>query len=153
MWAPINPTSTLRSRATAEDGSALLLRARQDYIHFLIVILTNSGYPTSMVSMSEIREFGGRIGREFNAERVLLFGSYADGSVADDSDIDLLVIVDHQGKNWRMATQIRRRLRPQFPLDLLVRTPEQLGQRLQMGDCFFKEIAEKGTVLYEAPHR
>ncbi len=106
-----------------------------------------------MVSMNEIREFGGRIGREFNAERVWLFGSCADGSGGGDSDIDLLVIVDHQGKNWRMATQIRRRLRPQFPLDLLVRTPEQLQQRLKMADCFFKQITEKGTVLYEAPHR
>lgn len=103
-----------------------------------------------MVTMNEIKEFGCRIGRQFNARRVLLFGSYAEGSAAGDSDIDLLVIVDHHGKNWRMATEIRRRLRPQFPLDLLVRTPEQLGQRLQMGDCFFKQITAKGTVLYEA---
>ena len=103
--------------------------------------------------MNEIKEFGCRIGREFNAQRVLLFGSYAEGSAAGDSDIDLLVIVDHHGKNWRMATEIRRRIRPQFPLDLLVRTPEQLGQRLQMGDCFFKQITEKGTVLYEAADR
>lgn len=113
----------------------------------------NRDYSTAMVTMNEIKEFGCRIGRQFNARRVLLFGSYAEDSAAGDSDIDLLVIVDHHGKNWRMATEIRRRLRPQFPLDLLVRTSEQLQQRLKMGDCFFKEIAEKGTVLYEASDR
>ena len=47
-----------------------------------------------MVAISEIEEFGRRIGREFEAERVILFGSYAQGAVTDDSDVDLLVVAD-----------------------------------------------------------
>ena len=64
--------------------------------------------------------------------------------------MDLLVIMPHKGKGWRLAGKIRGRVRPKFPLDLLVRSPEQIRQRLTLGDCFLKEIAEKGKVLYES---
>jgi predicted nucleotidyltransferase len=43
-------------------------------------------------TISEIEESGRRIGREFEAERVILFGSYAKGTVTEDSDVDLLVV-------------------------------------------------------------
>jgi hypothetical protein len=42
------------------------------------------------------------------------------------------------------------KLRPKFPLDLLVRTPEKVRQRIEMGDSFMKEILEQGKLLYEA---
>ncbi len=47
-----------------------------------------------MVAIGEIEEFGRRIGREFEAERVILFGSYAQRTVTDNSDVDLLVVAD-----------------------------------------------------------
>lgn len=51
-----------------------------------------------MVTMDEIEELGGRIGREFDAERVVLFGSYAHGAATEDSDVDLLVVLSFEGK-------------------------------------------------------
>jgi predicted nucleotidyltransferase len=100
--------------------------------------------------MSEIRAFVERVVAACHPQRVILFGSYAGGAPAPDSDIDLLVVVAHQGKPWRKATEIRGRARPPFPLDLLVRSPEEFRSRLDMGDVFLREIAEKGQVLYEA---
>jgi hypothetical protein len=44
------------------------------------------------------------------------------------------------------------RLNPATALDLLVRTPKQVEQRLAMGDFFMREIIERGKVMYEAPH-
>lgn len=38
-----------------------------------------------------------------------------------------LVVMPFVGKTWRMATEIRRCTLPGFPLDLLVRTPEQVA--------------------------
>ena len=99
--------------------------------------------------MYQIEQFGRRIGREFIVQQVVLFGSYACGEATRDSDVDLLVVMDHKSKGWQMAGEIRWRLRPEFSLDLLVRTPEQLRKRLLMGDCFFREITKKGKVLYE----
>ncbi len=103
-----------------------------------------------MVAMNEIEEFGRRIGRHFGVERVILFGSYARGEVTDDSDVDLLVIGSFEGRSVDKSVEIRLKLRPGFPVDLIVRTPEKLRQRLEMGDGFMQEILEEGKVLYEA---
>jgi len=103
-----------------------------------------------MVAIDTIREFSQRIGCEFGAERVVLFGSYARGTVTEDSDVDLLVICSFEGKSVDESVKIRMKLRPQFPVDLLVRTPEKVRQRIEMGDDFLREILEEGKVLYEA---
>lgn len=103
-----------------------------------------------MVTMNEIEEFGRRIGHQFGVERVILFGSYARGEVTDDSDVDLLVIGSFEGRSVDKSVEIRLKLRPGFPMDLLVRTPEKVRQRIDMGDGFMQEILEEGKVLYEA---
>lgn len=106
-----------------------------------------------MVTMNQIEEFGRRIGREFRSERVVLFGSYARGLGTEDSDVDLLVILPFEGKSVNQSVEIRMRLRPTFPVDLIVRTPEKVRERLEMGDDFIREILDEGIVLYEADRR
>lgn len=106
-----------------------------------------------MVAMSEIQKFGRRIGREFGAERVILFGSYARGTITEDSDVDVLVIGPFEGRSVDKSVEIRMKLRPGFPLDLLVRTPDKVRERIEMGDTFMREILEQGKVLYEADDR
>jgi len=103
-----------------------------------------------MVMMEQIEELGHLIGRMFRPERVLLFGSHAYGAPEADSDVDILVIMNYEGKSWKKASEIRGRVRPRFPVDLLVRTPEQVRERIALGDCFIREIMEKGRVLYES---
>ena len=106
-----------------------------------------------MVALSAIREFSKKIGEQFHAERVILFGSYAQGEVTADSDVDLLVIGQFEGRNVDKSVEIRMKLRPKFPVDILIRTPEKVQQRIEMGDCFMCEIMEKGKVLYEGDNR
>jgi predicted nucleotidyltransferase len=103
-----------------------------------------------MVAINEIEEFGKKIGREFGAERVILFGSHARGEVSEDSDVDLLIIGPYEGRSVDRSVEIRMKLRPCFPVDLLVRTPEKVRERIRMGDDFLREIVEEGKVLYEA---
>ena len=102
------------------------------------------------MTLNKIKEFGRQIGEQFGAERVILFGSYAQGKVTADSDVDLLVIGPFKGRGVDKSVEIRMKLRPQFPVDILIRTPGKVNQRLKMGDCFMQEILEKGKVLYEA---
>lgn len=103
-----------------------------------------------MVAINKIEEFARQIGREFSAEKVVLFGSYAEGTATEDSDVDLLVIVSFEGRSVDESVQIRMKLRPGFPVDLIVRTPEKVRQRIEMGDDFMNEILKEGKVLYEA---
>lgn len=106
-----------------------------------------------MIASKKITEFGRQIGEQFHAERVILFGSYAQGKVTADSDVDLLVIGQFKGRSVDKSVEIRMKLRPLFPVDILIRTPEKVQQRIKMGDCFMREILEKGKVLYEADDR
>lgn len=39
-----------------------------------------------------------------------------------------------------------------FPVDVLVRDPSLIKERLREGDTFLEEITEKGRVMYESRH-
>ncbi len=106
----------------------------------------------SMATIEQIRDVARRIGEEFSPQRVILFGSYAYGKPTRDSDVDLLVITSFEGRSVDKSVEIRLKVRPPFPVDLLVRTPEKIQERLEMGDCFMREILAKGKVLYETAH-
>ncbi len=99
-----------------------------------------------------IRKVCQRIADEFKPEKIILFGSYAYGKPTPDSDVDLLVVMPFDGGYFQQARKIRRQLNLALPLDLLVRTPEQVRYRLKIGDSFMREILERGKVMYETPH-
>jgi uncharacterized protein len=87
----------------------------------------------------------------FQPEKVILFGSFASGKPDRDSDIDLMVIMKTRENTLETAVNIRQSVNHTFPIDIIVRTPRQIKERLRMGDSFIKEVVEKGKVLYEAP--
>ncbi len=91
-----------------------------------------------------------KIVERFRPQKVILFGSYAYGVPNLDSDIDLLVVMPVEGRVHEQAVKIRRELGSAMPIDLLVRTPEQVIERVEMEDFFMREIVEQGKVLYEA---
>ncbi|MBN1345421.1 MAG: nucleotidyltransferase domain-containing protein [Phycisphaerae bacterium] len=99
--------------------------------------------------MSEIQDLAGRIGREFDPDRVVLFGSYADGTATPDSDVDLLVILPFEGKSFHKSLEILNRTDPRFPIDLLARCPEDVDRRYAERDPLIREALDRGKVLYE----
>jgi uncharacterized protein len=103
-----------------------------------------------MVEMENIRQLSESIAREFQPECIILFGSYAYGTPGADSDVDLLVIMPFKGRPSRKALEILKRMDVRIPLDLLVRTPEQVRERIANRDFFMCEIFEKGRKLYES---
>lgn len=102
-----------------------------------------------MVEAGNIRELGRRIAGEFDPERIILFGSYAYGTASADSDVDLLVVLDFQGKGFRKSLEILNRVNPAFAVDLLVRRPADTARRYAEGDPLIREALDRGTVLYE----
>jgi predicted nucleotidyltransferase len=106
-----------------------------------------------MVDIKEIKNLTLQIAREFNPDRIILFGSYAYGHPGNDSDVDILVVLPFKGKPVRKAIEIRNKVNAGVPLDLLVRTPEQVADRVAQNDWFMREILERGHTLYEANHQ
>ncbi len=105
-----------------------------------------------VTTLREIREYAKLIGRTFQPEKIILFGSYVRGSTTADSDVDLLVLMNTRLHCVDQAVKIREVAKFPFATDLIVRTPQQFRKRIQMGDSFMREIAETGLSLYEANH-
>ncbi len=105
-----------------------------------------------MIQRKQINDWCADIVQKFHPEKVVLFGSCANGEGTEDSDVDLLVVMPFEGRSLEQAVQVRMDTRPAFPVDLIVRTPEMIAERIRMGDSFIREILEKGSVLYEVSH-
>lgn len=102
------------------------------------------------ITQARIRNLCRRIAAQFAPERILLFGSRAARRVRPDSDVDLLVVMRFRGHSARMAAEILNRVEPDFPVDLIVRTPLEVRRRIARRDAFLSEAVSRGKVLYEA---
>jgi len=101
---------------------------------------------------TQIQEVCERIAHDFQPEKIILFGSHALGQQTPDSDVDLMVVMPFEGDPIEKAVSILKQINMLIPIDLLVRTQEQVERRLEMGDRFMHEIVERGKVLYEVDH-
>lgn len=105
-----------------------------------------------LISPEQIRAYCEAIAHQFRPHKIVLFGSYACGEPTPDSDIDLLVIMPYRGNAVAKARQIRANLDAPFPLDLLVRRPEFIAERLRERDMFIELVMTQGRVMYENQH-
>ncbi len=105
-----------------------------------------------MITTEKIRDVSRQIVREFQPERVILFGSHAQGTPAEDSDVDFLIVLPFKGKPVQKAVEIRLKIKSPFPIDLVVRTPEEIRRRMRLNDPFMENVMKTGKVLYEASH-
>jgi len=103
------------------------------------------------VTINEIlKEVRDRIVQSFNPMRIVLFGSYASGIPTEDSDLDLLVVMESNESPIKRAARVSKIFRDRkLPMDIIVRTPREIKSRLDVGDFFIKEILERGKILYE----
>lgn len=105
-----------------------------------------------MIAIADIRKFAVEVAREFQPEKVILFGSYATGTAGADSDVDLLIIMPGDVSGVRVAADIITRLKPTLPIELIVRSSRQIKERLALNDYFLCEIMSSGQELYAAAH-
>ena len=90
--------------------------------------------------------------------KVILFGSYANDKADEESDIDLLIVLDENTlpkkyDEWlEIKMRVRRILREinkKVAIDLLVYTRPQYELLRKEMNSFQKEIHESGKILYE----
>ena len=89
---------------------------------------------------------------KLHPEKIILFGSYAYGTPTPDSDVDLLVVMvmETNLSSTQRFLAVSRLLSPRpFPVDILVKRPNEIKRALAAGDFFIKEIISQGKVLYE----
>ena len=99
---------------------------------------------------------------ELNPYRVVLFGSYADGTLHDDSDIDLLVVTNDdyfpetfkEKSNLYLSVNSKiRNIAQKVSIDLLVYTLPMYRKFIELESSFSREILSKGIILYESDNK
>ncbi len=100
-----------------------------------------------------IRAIADKIAREYQPEKIILFGSYAWGEPGPDSDVDLFIVKETSVRAIDRIVEVRRfiqRERHRIPMDILVITQGELAKREQIGDLFCHQIMHDGALLYAA---
>lgn len=99
-------------------------------------------------------EITARLVAEFDPEAVYLFGSYVWGEPNEDSDLDILVILENS-----LITPTKRAARAynalwgvRTPVDVLVRTQTELDRFRGASSSFTTDIFQNGRRLYQKHH-
>ena len=86
----------------------------------------------------------------YEPEKIIVFGSYAHGTQTESSDLDILVIKDTEDRWLDRVRQVSGLLTPRrLPMDILVKTPNEVAKALNERELFMREVTEEGVVAYE----
>ena len=95
--------------------------------------------------------------KPLNPEKIILFGSFANGTAHEESDIDLYVVSrdDFIPQNWHDKMQIKlkfsralRDLKRHYDIDLIAHTKKMYEAFARTQSIFSREILERGQVIY-----
>lgn len=102
------------------------------------------------VEFSTITEMADRIAHVANPFKIILFGSYARGNATVDSDVDLLVIAKSDEPPTKRSIPLYRELGDYMvPLDIIVRTPEEIEKYKEAPYSLIHAALKEGVTLYE----
>lgn len=98
----------------------------------------------------ELGKIRKQIIEKYKPEKIILFGSFSSGNYDEGSDFDFFIIKKSSlPRRFRTSAIYRILNNYQIPVDPLVYTPEEVSQRVKLGDFFIKRILKEGKVLYE----
>jgi predicted nucleotidyltransferase len=108
-----------------------------------------------MVTSAQLNEIVQILVDECRPEKIILFGSYAQGVAKDDSDLDLAIIKASDLPQHKRSAEFRRALRANgrrwfFGMDILVYTPEEMETGNSYPHSLVHEILSTGKILYES---
>jgi predicted nucleotidyltransferase len=107
-----------------------------------------------MITISdEVERIKDIIIREYQPDKIILFGSRARGDFAPDSDIDILVVSDREKDlpRYKRGLQVRLKLAsasPSTPLDILFYTHDDLNRFKNVKQSFCASVLREGVSLY-----
>jgi len=89
--------------------------------------------------------------RSYDPQKIILFGSHARGDDDRYSDLDLVVIKETDERFLDRLETIYDLVQPDFALDVLVYTSQELADMRDRGSAFAEKVLEEGVVVYERP--
>jgi len=103
-----------------------------------------------MIDSNKINEVVTKIATKFNPDKIILFGSYANGTPNEDSDLDLLIVQDSDLPMQKRGLDIRLSLiGTMIPIDLLIYTKSEFDQEKNKSFSFLNSAIRNSKILYE----
>jgi predicted nucleotidyltransferase len=100
-------------------------------------------------SKASVKEIVQRIADHIRPEKIILFGSRAQGKASSESDIDLLIVYAGSKSKREVKLEIHGLFEhPQFSMDVFVLTPEELETQKGIANTLAREVTERGEVFY-----
>lgn len=99
---------------------------------------------------SEIRHIVEQIIRKYKPLKIILFGSAGRGEFDKVNDLDFLIVKqDVPFYGIERMRELDSLIDRNIAADMLVYRPDELEERIKMGDPFIKTILKEGRVLYD----
>ncbi|MGA9347558.1 MAG: nucleotidyltransferase domain-containing protein [Anaerolineae bacterium] len=89
--------------------------------------------------------------REYEPQRVILFGSWARGDEDEYSDLDLVIIKETQERFLDRLERVYDLVKPAFAMDVLVYTPQEFAEMQERDNPFIEMVLKEGVTIYERP--
>jgi len=103
----------------------------------------------NFANKGQIKKITERIVSKFRPEKIILFGSFAQGNAGPDSDIDLLVVMPVGGSKRKKAVEIGVELHDiNVAKDVIVVTPDEFEWRKNIVGTIEWPAAHGGKILY-----
>jgi len=104
-----------------------------------------------MVSPEQIEEIKRRIVKNLKPQKIILFGSYANGTPTEESDLDLLIIMDSDLPTRIQQRKVRKMLSDlRIPVDVIVKTTKEFETYKDIIGTVIYPANKFGKVLYES---
>jgi len=102
-----------------------------------------------MVFEDKLNEFVERISHGLNPKAILVFGSVAKGTATEDSDLDLMIIMDTDMTYYERTLAVRKCIGiTTIPIDILAFTPEEIEEGRTREGSIISEVLSTGRVIY-----
>jgi predicted nucleotidyltransferase len=89
------------------------------------------------------------IKKHYKPEKIFIFGSFANGKIRTDSDLDFFIVKNTRQPRRERQREVSRLLRNrEVPVDILVFTPAETAKRTKLGDPFILDILNSGKLVY-----
>ncbi len=103
-----------------------------------------------MINKNIIEEVKNKLIKTYNPLEIYLFGSYAWGNPDEDSDLDLLIVLDHYTKDkyHELVDGHKALINTRVSKDLWVITKEEFDRDSQDKTSLYHKIKYKGKRIY-----
>ncbi len=104
-----------------------------------------------VLSKATIDEIVKRIVKVASPTRIILFGSHARGDADEDSDVDLLVVVEETESRRELAIEVMKALGDlTTPTDIVVATEDIIDRYGKIPGVIYEVATSEGEVVYAA---